>query len=313
MHALHAYARSDPSQLVFEDAPIPTLRPGDVLVHVHASGVSPGELDWGGTWLHHDGTSRTPPIIPGHEVSGVVEAVGADAAGIAVGDEVFGYIEAGVTARTQSTWRFGADELAPKPATLTHAQAACGAVVGADGMAGPVRAGRSRRGQRSPRPWRGWWRGLVRCPARALARRPRRGNGLGARHQPGSRPWRRGGDRLSDGALRGRSRRHGSRLRHGRRGDMGAIVGRARSTRPARLGRRAPPTGPSERGWPTSHLVHRQTGSAAARRDRRPDGCRPGTTDRVGGTSARPSTGSIWANGSPDRAGQGRVACARGL
>ena len=68
MRALHAYAKKDPSRLVVEDAPLPTLGPGDVLVRVHASGVSPGELDWNGTWLGHDGAPRTPPIVPGHEV-----------------------------------------------------------------------------------------------------------------------------------------------------------------------------------------------------------------------------------------------------
>ena len=73
MRALHAYARSDPSRLVFEDAPLPTLAPGDVLVRVHASGVTPSELDWPTAWLHHDGTPRTPPIVPGHEVAGVVD------------------------------------------------------------------------------------------------------------------------------------------------------------------------------------------------------------------------------------------------
>ena len=76
MHALRAYAQSDPSRLVYEDAPVPVLAPGDVLVRVHASGVSPGELDWPGVWLRHDGAPRTPPIVPGHELSGVVEAVG---------------------------------------------------------------------------------------------------------------------------------------------------------------------------------------------------------------------------------------------
>ena len=80
MRALHAYAQHDPSRLVVEDAPVPSLGPGDVLVRVHASGVSPGELDWNGTWLRHDGAPRTPPIVPGHEVSGVVEKVGAGAA-----------------------------------------------------------------------------------------------------------------------------------------------------------------------------------------------------------------------------------------
>ena len=124
MRALHAYAQSDPSRLVYEDAPVPALAPGDVLVRVHASGVSPGELDWPGVWLRHDGTPRTPPIVPGHEVSGVVEAVGPATAGLAVGDEVFGYIDVRRDGADAEYVAARADELVPKPATLTHAQAA---------------------------------------------------------------------------------------------------------------------------------------------------------------------------------------------
>ena len=124
MRALHAYAQHDPSKLVVEEAPVPALGPGDVLVRVHASGVSPGELDWGGTWLHHDGSARTPPIIPGHEVAGVVEAIGPDTTGIAVGDEVFGYIDSQRDGADAEFVAVRADELAPKPATVTHAQAA---------------------------------------------------------------------------------------------------------------------------------------------------------------------------------------------
>lgn len=124
MRALHAYAQHDPSRLVVEDAPVPSLGPGDVLVRVHASGVSPGELDWGGTWRHHDGTPRTPPIIPGHEVAGVVEAVAPDAAGITVGDEVFGYIDSQRDGADAEFVAVRVDELAAKPATATHAEAA---------------------------------------------------------------------------------------------------------------------------------------------------------------------------------------------
>lgn len=124
MRALHAYAQHDPSRLVVEDAPVPSLGPGDVLVRVHASGVSPGELDWGGTWRHHDGTPRTPPIIPGHEVAGVVEAVAPDAAGLTVGDEVFGYIDSQRDGADAEFVAVRVDELAAKPATATHAEAA---------------------------------------------------------------------------------------------------------------------------------------------------------------------------------------------
>jgi NADPH:quinone reductase-like Zn-dependent oxidoreductase len=124
MRALHAYARSDPSQLVYEDAPLPALGQGDVLVRVHASGVSPAELDWLGTWLNRDGTPRTPPIVPGHEVSGVVERVETATEGVAVGDEVFGFIDSQRDGADAEYVAVRPDELAPKPASLTHAQAA---------------------------------------------------------------------------------------------------------------------------------------------------------------------------------------------
>ncbi len=124
MRALYAYAQHDPSRLVVEDVPLPALRPGDVLVRVHASGVSPGELDWNGTWLSHDGGRRTPPIVPGHEVSGVVEKVGAGAAGIEVGDEVFGVIDFRRDGADAEFVAVSPDELVPKPATATHAEAA---------------------------------------------------------------------------------------------------------------------------------------------------------------------------------------------
>ena len=125
MRALHAYAHGDPSRLVVEDAPVPALAPGDVLVRVHASGVSPAELDWRLTWLHHDGTPRTPPIVPGHELSGVVEAIApGDTAGVEVGDAVFGLIDYRRDGADAELVAVRADELLPKPATLSHAQAA---------------------------------------------------------------------------------------------------------------------------------------------------------------------------------------------
>jgi NADPH:quinone reductase-like Zn-dependent oxidoreductase len=124
MRALHAYAQHDPSRLVVEEAPLPTLGSGDVLIRVHASGVSPSELGWDRTWVHQDGAARTPPIVPGHEVSGVVEGVEAGAAGIAVGDNVFGLIDFHRDGADAEFVAVRADEVAPKPATVTHAQTA---------------------------------------------------------------------------------------------------------------------------------------------------------------------------------------------
>ena len=89
MRALHAYARNDATRLVYEEAPAkPEMSAGDVLVRVHACGVSPSELAWPSIWLNPDGTERPLPIIPGHEVSGVVAALGASVEGLNLGDEV---------------------------------------------------------------------------------------------------------------------------------------------------------------------------------------------------------------------------------
>ncbi|WP_127792305.1 NADP-dependent oxidoreductase [Agromyces sp. LHK192] len=126
MHALRAYAAHDPSRLEYEDAPEPRIGARDALVRVRASGVSPGELDWPTSWLEHDGSPRTPPIVIGHEVSGVVAALGAelaDDAPVAVGAEVFGFIDIRRDGADAELVAVDVDELAPKPAGLTHAEA----------------------------------------------------------------------------------------------------------------------------------------------------------------------------------------------
>ncbi|NJC73681.1 NADP-dependent oxidoreductase [Planosporangium thailandense] len=62
---------------------------GDVVVEVHASGFTGDELDWPSTWVDRLGRDRTP-TIPGHEVAGVVTALSYGAAGLSVGQRVFG-------------------------------------------------------------------------------------------------------------------------------------------------------------------------------------------------------------------------------
>src|ERR1700744_2424075 len=48
---------------------------GDVVVEVHASGFTWDELSWPSTWIDRLGRDRTPSI-PGHELAGVVTALG---------------------------------------------------------------------------------------------------------------------------------------------------------------------------------------------------------------------------------------------
>src|SRR5688500_18624119 len=75
--------------MTLAERPDPEAGGNDVLVQVHASGFTPGELTWPGTWADRLGRDRTPSI-PGHEVAGVVSALGYGTRGLSVGQRVFG-------------------------------------------------------------------------------------------------------------------------------------------------------------------------------------------------------------------------------
>ncbi len=73
--------------LVERPEPEPAIN--DVVVQVHASGFTSGELTWPSTWADRAGRDRTPSI-PGHELAGVVTALGYGSTGLSVGQRVFG-------------------------------------------------------------------------------------------------------------------------------------------------------------------------------------------------------------------------------
>jgi NADPH:quinone reductase-like Zn-dependent oxidoreductase len=87
---LHSYGGSE--VLVLEDVPRPQAGAGEALIRVRAAGVNP--LDWKvraghiKAWLQH-----RLPLIPGWDVSGVVEAVGPGVTAFKVGDEVYGMLD----------------------------------------------------------------------------------------------------------------------------------------------------------------------------------------------------------------------------
>ncbi len=69
--------------------PEPQPAINDVVVRVHASGFVPTELTWPSTWTDRLDRDRTPSI-PGHELAGVVTALGYGTTGLSVGQRVFG-------------------------------------------------------------------------------------------------------------------------------------------------------------------------------------------------------------------------------
>src|ERR1700754_2846894 len=75
--------------MMLVERPKPQAAINDVVVQVHASGFTWDELTWPPTWTDRLGRDRTPSI-PGHELAGVVTALGYGTTGLSVGQRVFG-------------------------------------------------------------------------------------------------------------------------------------------------------------------------------------------------------------------------------
>lgn len=122
MTALRAHRRGGPEVLVVERAPVPTAAAGEVLISVRAAAITFDELTWEETWTR-DGASRTP-IIPSHEVSGVVVETGSGVTDFGAGDEVYGLIGFDRDGAAAEFVAVPATDLAAKPSTVSHPAAA---------------------------------------------------------------------------------------------------------------------------------------------------------------------------------------------
>jgi NADPH:quinone reductase-like Zn-dependent oxidoreductase len=71
------------------ERPEPKAAINDVIVRIHASGFVPTEMEWPSTWTDRRHLDRRPSI-PGHELAGVVTALGYGTTGLSVGQRVFG-------------------------------------------------------------------------------------------------------------------------------------------------------------------------------------------------------------------------------
>jgi NADPH:quinone reductase-like Zn-dependent oxidoreductase len=114
--------RGGPQDLVYEDVPRPIPKDGEILVKVRATGVTLNEIVW--IW---DSPEMSVPRILGHELSGFVEEFDPSVPSLKVGEAVYGLTD------PSSVTRDGTDaeyvlvtnsEIAPKPRTLTHENAA---------------------------------------------------------------------------------------------------------------------------------------------------------------------------------------------
>jgi NADPH:quinone reductase-like Zn-dependent oxidoreductase len=129
MKAIRLHEFGGPEVLRYEEVPVPEPKPGEVLVRVLAAGINPPD------WYVREGMPGVPPklvpplnlpLIPGTDVSGVVEAVAAGADGLSVGDEVYGLLRfpsLGANAYAEYV-AAPASDFARKPASIDHVQAA---------------------------------------------------------------------------------------------------------------------------------------------------------------------------------------------
>jgi NADPH:quinone reductase-like Zn-dependent oxidoreductase len=122
MKAIRTHEQTGISGLALEEAPDPKPMFCEVLVKVAACGITHNELDWP-IWTCRAGHQRTS-VIPGHEVSGVVAALGFGTAGLAVGDEVYGLTDQLRDGAAAEYVAVEARNLAHKPQTVDHVHAA---------------------------------------------------------------------------------------------------------------------------------------------------------------------------------------------
>jgi NADPH:quinone reductase-like Zn-dependent oxidoreductase len=131
-------------KLVERPEPQPSIN--DVVVRVHAAGFVNTELDWPSTWTDRLDRDRTPSI-PGHEVAGVVTAIGYGTTGLSVGQRVFGLADWYRDGALAEFVAMEARNLAPLPGDVDFTVAASLPISGLTAWQGLFEHGRLRSGQ----------------------------------------------------------------------------------------------------------------------------------------------------------------------
>jgi NADPH:quinone reductase-like Zn-dependent oxidoreductase len=124
--------------------PVPAIN--DVVVEVHASGFVATELGWPSTWTDRAGRDRRPSI-PGHELAGVVTALGYGTTGLSVGQRVFGLTDWHRDGTLAEYVAVEARNLAPLPGDVDFTVAASLPISGLTAWQGLFVHGRLQAGQ----------------------------------------------------------------------------------------------------------------------------------------------------------------------
>ena len=128
------------------ERPEPQAAINDVVVQIHASGFVGTELAWPSTWTDRLGRDRTPSI-PGHELAGVVTALGYGTTGLSVGQRVFGLTDWTRDGTLAEYVAVEARNLAPLPGDVGFTVGAALPISGLTAWQGLFEHGRLRAGQ----------------------------------------------------------------------------------------------------------------------------------------------------------------------
>jgi NADPH:quinone reductase-like Zn-dependent oxidoreductase len=128
------------------ERPEPQASINDVIVQIHASGFVPTELTWPPTWTDRGDRDRTPSI-PGHEMAGVVTALGYGTTGLSVGQRVFGLADWYRDGTLAEYVAIEARNLAPLPGDVDFTVGASLPISGLTAWQGLFQHGRLQSGQ----------------------------------------------------------------------------------------------------------------------------------------------------------------------
>jgi NADPH:quinone reductase-like Zn-dependent oxidoreductase len=128
------------------ERPEPQAAINDVIVRIHASGYVPTELTWPSTWTDRLDRDRTPSI-PGHELAGVVTALGYGTTGLSVGQRVFGLADWYRDGTLAEYVAIEARNLAPLPGDVDFTVGASLPISGLTAWQGLFQHGRLQAGQ----------------------------------------------------------------------------------------------------------------------------------------------------------------------
>ncbi len=148
MRAIRIHERGGPEVFRCEEAPVPKPGASEILVRVHAAGVTPGELEWFPTWFTRIAQPRPFPIVPGHEFSGEIVEVGRRSEGVAVGDRVFGMNDWFCDGALAEYCITRPDFVAPWPESLDDLSAAATPISALAAWQGLIQRGRLAKGNR---------------------------------------------------------------------------------------------------------------------------------------------------------------------